>query len=94
MTRQPRAPRVKWIVGIAALALAGLVVYSTWEQTRHRVEVCVTFRGHSHCATASGRTQQEAVASAQAIGCALLASGRDENIVCLATPPASVKPLP
>jgi hypothetical protein len=42
-----------------------------------------------HCATASGATSQEAIRSAQGIDCEMLANGRDENIVCLDTPPTS-----
>ncbi len=56
-----------------------------------RYEVCVQFKSGSHCATASGSSYDQAVRSAQEIDCQLLANGRDENMVCLANPPASVR---
>jgi hypothetical protein len=46
-----------------------------------------------HCSTAAGATQTEAIRSAQGIDCAMLASGRDENMVCLDVPPTSTRPV-
>jgi hypothetical protein len=46
-----------------------------------------------HCATASGATSAEAIRSAQDIDCEMLANGRDENMVCLDSPPSSVRPM-
>ncbi len=78
-------------VGAAAIGLFGLIVYSTLQQSAHKVEVCVNFRGQSHCATAAGETREAAVSTAQQIDCSLLANGRDENMACLAVAPASVR---
>ena len=83
---------VRWIVVLGALALVGALAYSTLQQTRERYEVCVSFKGASHCATASGSSYDQAVRSAQEIDCQLLSNGRDENMVCLAGPPASIRP--
>jgi hypothetical protein len=82
---------VRWIVGVGALALVGALAYSTMQQTRERYEVCVQFKNGSHCATAAGSNYDQAVRSAQEIDCQLLSNGRDENMVCLASPPASVR---
>jgi hypothetical protein len=87
-----KAHQVRCIVALALVALVGVLLYSSIQQTRERYEVCVTFRGASHCATASGESYDQAVRSAQEIDCELLASGRDENMVCLANPPAKVSP--
>jgi hypothetical protein len=46
-----------------------------------------------HCSTAAGATQTEAIRSAQGIDCAMLANGRDENMVCLDVPPTSTHPV-
>jgi hypothetical protein len=78
---------------LGALLLLGVLVYSSVQQTRKRYEVCVSFKGSTHCATAAGSTYDQAVRSAQEIDCELLANGRDENMVCLANPPASVRTL-
>jgi hypothetical protein len=84
---------VRWIVGVGAVALVGVLAYSTMQQTQERYEVCVQFKSGSHCATATGSNYDQAVRSAQEIDCQLLSNGRDENMVCLASPPASVRPL-
>jgi hypothetical protein len=51
----------------------------------------MSFKGETHCAIASGSSYDQAVRSAQEIDCQLLSNGRDENMVCLANPPASVR---
>ena len=81
-----------WIVALAIVALVGILFYSTIEQTSQRYQVCVSFKGGTHCAVASGSTYEQAVRSAQEIDCELLSNGRDENMVCLASQPASVTP--
>jgi hypothetical protein len=91
MAKKPN--HVRWIIVLGAIALVGILAYSTMQQTREQYEVCVQFKGGSHCATASGSSYDQAVRSAQEIDCQLLANGRDENMVCLANPPASVHPV-
>jgi len=86
-----RSNKVRWIAGLGAVALVGILAYSTMQQTREQYEVCMAFKGATHCATAEGSTYDQAVRSAQEIDCQLLANGRDENMVCLANPPASVR---
>jgi hypothetical protein len=88
-----KSNKVRWIVALGAVALVGVLAYSTLQQTREQYEVCVTFKGASHCASASGSNYDQAVRSAQEIDCQLLTNGRDENMVCLANPPASVRPV-
>jgi hypothetical protein len=85
--------QMRWIVATGALVLFGVLIYSSLEQTRTRYEVCMSFKGTTHCAIAAGSSYDQAVRSAQEIDCELLANGRDENMVCLGGPPASVRPL-
>ena len=87
-----KSNQVRWIIALGAIALVGVLAYSSIEQTRQSYEVCVNFKGATHCATASGSSYDQAVRSAQEIDCQLLANGRDENMVCLGNPPASVRP--
>jgi hypothetical protein len=89
-----RRINMKWYILIGGAIFVILLVYSSFRQSVYRVEACVNFRGRSHCAQASGRTQAEAVRSAQEIDCELLASGRDENIACLDEQPSSVRTIP
>jgi hypothetical protein len=86
-----KSSQVRWIVALGAIVLIGILAYSTLQQTRERYEVCTSFKGETHCAIASGSSYDQAVRSAQEIDCQLLANGRDENMVCLANPPASVR---
>ena len=82
---------MRWIMVLGGIALIGALVYFSMQQTQQRNEVCMTFKGASHCATAAGATQDQAVRSAQEIDCEMLASGRDENMACLDSPPSSVR---
>ncbi|HXX43898.1 MAG TPA: hypothetical protein VEJ38_04160 [Candidatus Acidoferrales bacterium] len=87
-----KSNHVRWIMALGGVALIGMLAYSSLQQTRERYEVCVNFKGSTHCATASGSNYDQAVRSAQEIDCQLLANGRDENMVCLNSPPASIRP--
>lgn len=89
MAKRPN--RMRWIMAGGGVALVAILLYSTLQQAHRRYEVCMTFKGGTHCATASGATQAEAVRSAQEIDCELLSSGRDENMVCLDREPSSVR---
>jgi hypothetical protein len=95
VVRNPRGPmphrktQIRIIVSLGAASFIAVLLYSSLQQTKNEYEVCVTFKGAIHCATASGATSQEAIRSAQGIDCEMLANGRDENIVCLDTPPSS-----
>jgi len=87
-----KSSQVRWLIALGAIVLLGVLVYSTMQQTSQRYEVCVTFKNATHCATAAGSSYDQAVRSAQEIDCQLLTNGRDENMVCLDRPPASVRP--
>jgi hypothetical protein len=86
-----RSNPMRFIMVLGGLAFVGVLLYISFEQTRHEYEVCVSFQGAMHCATAKGATSNEAVRSAQEIDCELLTNGRDENMACLDRQPASVR---
>jgi hypothetical protein len=88
-----KSNHVRWIIALAAAAFIGVLIYSSFQQTRERYEVCMNFKGATHCSTAAGATHDQAVRSAQEIDCELLSNGRDENMVCLDQPPSSVRPI-
>jgi hypothetical protein len=88
-----KSNKIRWIASTGAIVLFGVLLYSTFQQTRQRYEVCMSFKGTTHCATAAGSSYDQAVRSAEEIDCQLLANGRDENMVCLGNPPASVRTL-
>jgi hypothetical protein len=91
MAKQSNSTR--WIIALGCIVLVGVLVRSTMQQTQQQYEVCVTFKGAAHCASASASNYEQAVRSAQAIDCQLLTNGRDENMVCLANPPQSVRQI-
>jgi len=84
---------MRWIIASGGLALIGVLLYSSFQQAHLKYEVCMTFRGGMHCATAAGASSTEAIRSAQEIDCEHLANGRDENMVCLDSPPTSIQKL-
>jgi hypothetical protein len=88
-----RKIQVRVISIVGAIVLLGVLLYSSRQQTQNKYEVCVTFKGAMHCARASGATSAEAIRSAQDIDCEMLSNGRDENMVCLDSPPSSVRPV-
>ncbi len=85
---------VRWIVTVGGVAFFVILIYLSMRQTRQQYEVCMTFKGATHCATASGSNYDEAVRSAQEIDCQMLANGRDETMVCMGSQPGSVRQLP
>jgi hypothetical protein len=82
---------VKWIIALGAIALLGILLYSTLQATSTEYQVCMDFRGRSHCANAAGTNSSVAIRSAEEIDCQMLANGRDETMVCLDTQPSSVR---
>jgi len=89
MPKKPAQTRL--IIVLGGVFFFGVMIYITYQQMRHEYEVCLTFNGGTHCATARGATPEEAIHSAHDIDCGMLANGRDENIVCGGTQPTSVR---
>jgi hypothetical protein len=82
---------MRWIIVVGGIAFFAIVVYLTMRQAQQEFEVCMAFKGATHCAKASGPTRDAAVRSAQEIDCQMLASGRDETMVCLSQGPTTVR---
>jgi hypothetical protein len=60
-------------------------------RSRHRVEVCMEFAGHTSCRTASAETQDNAMRAAINNACALISSGVTDSQQCEHSTPVSVK---
>jgi len=88
-----KSKHISWIIAVAVVLFVGVMIYSSYQETRTRYEVCMNFKGATHCATAAGANQDQAVRSAQEIDCELLTNGRTENMVCLDQQPSSVRPI-
>jgi len=77
---------------IAAVAAVGfLFFYMTTARATEECTVCVEFQGGTNCATAAGRTPQEATEAAQNTACGPLARGMNESIACGNRAPVSVQ---
>ena len=75
---------------IAAVILAGILLYGTLQAQKAKCNVCVNFKGGHNCARASAETEKEAAKSAQTTACGTIAHGMAESIECDNVPPASV----
>lgn len=75
---------------IAAVVLAGILLYGTLQAQKAKCDVCVNFKGGHNCATASAETKKEAAKSAQTTACGTLARGMAESIECDNVPPEKV----
>ncbi len=84
-----RSKQMRWIMVIGGIVLVGILLYSSFQQTVKKYEVCMTFRSASHCSTATGATPDEAIRSAQGIDCELVTNGRDELMACMDQSPTS-----
>ena len=82
--------KMRLIIVIGAVLFFGVLGYSTLQPNQNEYEVCMNFKGYVHCAKARGATAEEAIHSAQAIDCEMLAAGRDETMVCNSSQPAKV----
>jgi hypothetical protein len=88
-----RSKQMRWIIVIGAIVLVGILLYSSFQQTEKKYEVCMTFHGSSHCSTATGATPEEAIRSAQGIDCELVSNGRDELMACMDQSPSSSREI-
>jgi len=83
--------RTGLIIAGVAIAVIGLMVYSSMDLVGYRVEVCKEFQGRSACRIASGANREAALRTASDNACALISSGMTDSIACQGTTPVSVK---
>jgi hypothetical protein len=76
---------------IFVLAVLGVIVYSTLNLAKFRVEVCMTFNGQAQCRTASADTEEHALHTATTNACATIASGVTDSIACEHATPQSIR---
>ena len=78
---------------IFVLIVLGVIVYSSLNLAKHRVEVCINFNGRTNCKTASATTEEFAQQAAVTNACGEIAFGVTETVACEHTPPAKVTRL-
>jgi hypothetical protein len=72
------------------LTVLGVLIYSTMNLAKYRVEVCVEFHGASQCRTAAGDSDEHALRAATSNACAMIASGVTDSIACEHSTPTRV----
>jgi hypothetical protein len=72
---------------LLAVGFAGLLLYSTLSAQQVECDACVTFKGQTNCASASGVTEEEALKTAVNTACGTISAGMAETIQCAAMPP-------
>jgi hypothetical protein len=78
------------LVGLLIFAaLIALIVFSTMNTSKARVEVCMDYKGRTSCRTASGSTKEFALRAATTNACAEITSGVTEVLGCEHTEPTS-----
>jgi hypothetical protein len=77
-------------LGLGAALLAALF-FATRSQNTVECEICMEFRGHSACRTASAADRDAAVRAAVSTACAVLSSGVTQGLECDRTPLRSVR---
>lgn len=88
-----KANAMRWIVIVGGVAFFVVLIYLSMGQMQQGYEVCMSFKGATHCSTAKGANYNEAVRSAQEIDCQMLASGRDQTMACMSDQPSSIRQL-
>jgi hypothetical protein len=78
---------------IFVVVILGVLVYSTMNLAKHRVEVCIAFHGNDACRTASGTTEDFARHTAITNACSQISSGVTDSIACENTQPTKVTVL-
>jgi hypothetical protein len=80
------------LLTVAAIAaVIALFFYMSTARATQQCEVCMEYQGRSNCATALGRTVDEATQTAHSTACGPIARGMNETIACGNRAPVSVQ---
>jgi hypothetical protein len=86
-----RKPVVAGIIFV--LFVLGVIIYSSFNLAKYRLEVCVNFNGKTNCKTASAVSEEFAQQTATANACGEIAFGVTETVACEHSVPAKVTRL-
>jgi hypothetical protein len=78
---------------IFVLIVLGVIVYSSLNLAKHRLEVCIQFNGKTNCKIASAVSEQFAQQTATSNACGEIAFGVTETVACEHSPPVRVTRL-
>jgi energy-converting hydrogenase Eha subunit H len=80
-----------WIAIAFVIVFLGVIVYSTLNLSKEKVEVCMAYNGRTSCRVASATTREFALRTAITNVCGEIASGVTDTIGCNQATPTSVK---
>ena len=86
-----RKPVVAGIIFV--LLVLGVIIYSSFNLAKYRLEVCVNFNGKTNCKTASAVSEEFAQQTATANACGEIAFGVTETVACQHSVPAKITRL-
>jgi len=75
------------------LLVLGVIIYSSFNLAKYRLEVCVNFNGKTNCKTASAVSEEFAQQTATANACGEIAFGVTETVASEHSVPAKVTRL-
>ena len=76
------------LIGVVfALVILGVLIYSSMNLAKYRVEVCMSFNGQTACRTAAGANEETTFRTAVDNACADIASGVTDSLACERTEP-------
>ena len=78
---------------IFVLIVLGVIIYSSMNLAKVRLEVCVQFNGKTNCKTASAVSEEFARQTATSNACGEIAFGVTETVACEHSVPARVTRL-
>lgn len=78
---------------IFVLIVLGVIVYSSFNLAKVRVQVCMQFNGKTNCKIASAATEEFAMQAAVTNACGEIAFGVTETVACEHAPPVKVTRL-
>jgi len=81
---------ITWIIVGVAVAVIGLMAYSTLSLGGYKVEVCKSFQGREACGIGVGTSEMEAMNTATQVACAKISSGMTDSHNCQISNPVKV----
>jgi hypothetical protein len=83
--------KTTWLGILFCALVLGYLVITSMGGGRVTCEVCMVFKDHRSCGTASANTRDNALRTAISTACSALSGGVTETNQCENTPPESVK---
>ncbi len=80
------------ILGIVfVVIILTVIIYSSMNLSKFKVEVCMQYNGSTNCRVASGANRDDTLRTAVTNACGGIAQGMTESMQCQNTQPVSVR---